>query len=37
MDHGRLIFDGEPVAARAAAGLPAEASLEDAFLKLVDA
>lgn len=37
MDHGRLIFDGEPSAARAAAGLPAEASLEDAFLKLVAA
>jgi ABC-type multidrug transport system ATPase subunit len=37
MDHGRLIFDGEPGAARAAAELPVEASLEDAFLKLVDA
>ena len=35
MDHGRLIFDGAPPAARAAATLPAEASLEDAFLALV--
>jgi ABC-2 type transport system ATP-binding protein len=37
MDHGRLIFDGVPSAAREAAGLSAEASLEDAFLKLVTA
>ncbi len=35
MDHGRLIFDGPPSAAREAAALSAEASLEDAFLKLV--
>lgn len=37
MDHGHLIFDGAPSAARDAAALSAEASLEDAFLKLVDA
>jgi ABC-2 type transport system ATP-binding protein len=37
MDHGRLIFDGSPGDARAAAELRAEASLEDAFLKLVAA
>jgi ABC-2 type transport system ATP-binding protein len=37
MDHGRLIFDGAPSAARQAAALSAEASLEDAFLKLVAA
>ena len=37
MDHGRLIFDGTPARAREAAGLDAEASLEDAFLKLVTA
>jgi ABC-2 type transport system ATP-binding protein len=37
MDHGRLIFDGTPSSARDAASLPAEASLEDAFLKLVAA
>jgi ABC-type multidrug transport system ATPase subunit len=37
MDHGRLIFDGAPSAAREAAALGAEASLEDAFLKLVAA
>jgi ABC-2 type transport system ATP-binding protein len=37
MDHGRLIFDGVPAAARQAAALGAEASLEDAFLKLVAA
>jgi ABC-2 type transport system ATP-binding protein len=35
MDHGRLIFDGAPADARAAAGLSGEASLEDAFLRLV--
>ncbi|HEY2408544.1 MAG TPA: ABC transporter ATP-binding protein [Polyangiaceae bacterium] len=37
MDHGRLIFDGAPRAARDVAGLAGEASLEDAFLKLVQA
>jgi ABC-2 type transport system ATP-binding protein len=37
MDHGRLIFDGSPSAARQAAQLSDEASLEDAFLKLVAA
>lgn len=37
MDHGRLIFDGPPSAAREAAELSANASLEDAFLKLVAA
>jgi ABC-2 type transport system ATP-binding protein len=37
MDHGHLIFDGVPSAAREAAALGAEASLEDAFLRLVDA
>jgi len=37
MDHGRLIFDGPPSATREAARLAAEASLEDAFLKLVAA
>ena len=37
MDHGRLIFDGTPTAARHAAQLGDEASLEDAFLKLVAA
>ena len=37
MDHGRLIFDGLPSAAREAAGLDGGASLEDAFLKLVAA
>jgi ABC-2 type transport system ATP-binding protein len=37
MHHGRLIFDGSPGSARDAAALPAEASLEDAFLKLVAA
>lgn len=37
MDHGRLVFDGTPVAAREAASLGAEASLEDAFLRLVAA
>jgi ABC-2 type transport system ATP-binding protein len=37
MDHGRVIFDGAPVAARDAAALPASATLEDAFLKLVAA
>ncbi|HVY30231.1 MAG TPA: ABC transporter ATP-binding protein [Polyangiaceae bacterium] len=37
MDHGRLIFDGAPSAARDAAALSPEASLEDAFLKLVAA
>jgi ABC-2 type transport system ATP-binding protein len=35
MDHGRLVFDGTPAAARHAAGLASEATLEDAFLKLV--
>ena len=35
MDHGRLIFDGSPGAARQAAALADEATLEDAFLKLV--
>ncbi len=37
MDHGRLIFDGPPRAAREAAALSADASLEDAFLRLVAA
>ncbi|MDF3070601.1 MAG: transporter ATP-binding protein [Polyangiaceae bacterium] len=37
MDHGRLIFDGSPGDARLAAELGVEASLEDAFLKLVAA
>ena len=37
MDHGRLIFDGTPAAARDAAALSADATLEDAFLKLVAA
>jgi ABC-2 type transport system ATP-binding protein len=37
MDHGRVIFDGRPAAARDAAGMPQEVSLEDAFLKLVEA
>jgi len=37
MDHGRLIFDGTPTAARHAAELSDDASLEDAFLKLVAA
>ena len=37
MDQGRLVFDGTPGAARNAAELGAEASLEDAFLKLVAA
>jgi ABC-2 type transport system ATP-binding protein len=37
MDHGRLIFDGAPTSARQAAALPGEASLEEAFLKLVAA
>ncbi len=37
MDRGRLIFDGSPAGARLAAELGAEASLEDAFLKLVAA
>jgi ABC-2 type transport system ATP-binding protein len=37
MDHGRLVFDGTPGAARHAAELDDEASLEDAFLKLVAA
>ncbi|HYP90475.1 MAG TPA: ABC transporter ATP-binding protein [Polyangiaceae bacterium] len=37
MDHGRLIFDGTPLAARYAAELGSDASLEDAFLKLVAA
>jgi ABC-2 type transport system ATP-binding protein len=35
MDHGRLIYDGTPAAAREAAELEGGASLEDAFLKLV--
>jgi ABC-2 type transport system ATP-binding protein len=35
MSNGRLIFDGMPSAARAAAALAPEASLEDAFLTLV--
>jgi hypothetical protein len=35
MDHGRLVFDGTPAAARHAALLGADASLEDAFLRLV--
>jgi hypothetical protein len=35
MDHGRLIFDGTPFDARRAAQLGHDASLEDAFLKLV--
>ena len=37
MDHGRVIFDGTPGSAREAATLGADASLEDAFLKLVTA
>ena len=37
MDHGRLVFDGAPGAARQAAELGPEATLEDAFLKLVAA
>jgi len=37
MDHGRVIFDGTPGSARDAATLGADASLEDAFLKLVTA
>jgi ABC-type taurine transport system ATPase subunit len=37
MDHGRLIFDGAPLVARQAAQLGPDASLEDAFLKLVAA
>ncbi len=37
MDHGRVVFDGGPAAAREAASLPSEATLEDAFLKLVAA
>ena len=37
MSCGKLIFDGEPSRARQAAGLPAEGTLEDAFLKLVSA
>ncbi|RYZ03994.1 MAG: ABC transporter ATP-binding protein [Myxococcales bacterium] len=37
MDHGRLVFDGSPSDARQAAQLGSEASLEDAFLKLVAA
>lgn len=37
MDSGRLIFDGSPGDARAAAELGADASLEDAFLRLVAA
>lgn len=37
MDHGRLVFDGSPADARRAAALGAEASLEDAFLRLVAA
>jgi ABC-2 type transport system ATP-binding protein len=37
MNQGRMIFDGTPVAARDAAALAPEATLEDAFLKLVAA
>ncbi len=37
MDHGRVIFDGTPAAARDAASLAGDASLEDAFLRLVAA
>jgi ABC-2 type transport system ATP-binding protein len=37
MDHGRLIFDGTPARAREAAALGPDASLEDAFLRLVAA
>jgi ABC-2 type transport system ATP-binding protein len=37
MHHGRVIFDGTPAAARDAAGLESDATLEDAFLKLVAA
>jgi len=37
MDHGRLVFDGSPASARQSAALADEASLEDAFLKLVEA
>lgn len=37
MDHGRVIFDGTPLDARQAAALGSDASLEDAFLKLVAA
>ncbi len=35
LDHGRLIFDGSPAAARERATLTAQASLEDAFLALI--
>jgi ABC-2 type transport system ATP-binding protein len=37
MDHGRVIFDGTPLAAREAAALDEAATLEDAFLRLVAA
>jgi len=35
MDHGRMIGTGSAAALRAQAGIPADASLEDAFFKLV--
>ena len=37
MNHGRLVFDGTPTAAREAARLSNDATLEDAFLRLVAA
>lgn len=37
MDHGRVVFDGTPRAARDAAALEDGATLEDAFLRLVAA
>jgi len=37
MDHGRLVFDGTPAEARRAAQLGDDATLEDAFLRLVAA
>lgn len=37
MDHGRLVFDGTPLEARHAARLDDDATLEDAFLRLVAA
>ena len=35
VDHGRLIAEGTTAAVRAQAGVPAEASLEAAFLALI--
>jgi ABC-2 type transport system ATP-binding protein len=37
MDRGRVVYDGSPAAAREAAALGPDASLEDAFLRLVAA